>query len=398
MKLKKLWLAIITITFTLMLSAMCSAAVIASGNCGAVDDGSNVKYELAENGGTIIGKPAYTLTLRGSGPMADYASYDQSPWSGYYLQITGLSIGQDITKIGNYAFSSISSLQGNVVIPNTVTSIGDNAFDSCYNIQNIEIPNSVTTIGKYAFYDCDELQSIVIPDSVKVMGEYAFYSCDYTKSAVINGNAIEKMSFADWISLQSVIISDGVTKIGNSAFACDQRLQSVSIPNSVTTIEDYAFEDCESLQSITIPASVTTMGTNIFYNCTALTNITHYVYADGTSAPLPADIPANVKVKEIIVVKDNSLSLEMKVPSSAFGGDDASSKYLEAANLIVNEKEYPLENCYIENNDTFIFPIELKGSSNLGITDVRAEVYAKASPDSTDTLYYATDPLTLKWA
>lgn len=376
MKLKKLWLAIITITFTLMLSAMCSAAVIASGNCGALGDGSNVTYELTENGGTnYAGKPTYTLTLSGTGPMADY-SYETEPWSSYVEQITSLSIGQGITKIGNHAFENFCFIT-ELVIPNSVTEIGEYAFYCCCKVPELIIPDSVQTIGAGAFGDFYDIHSLTIPGNIK---------------------ALEYEVFIDAYSLQSVVISSGVTKIGTSAFDGCFELQSIIIPNSVTTICNNAFSNCRALKNIAIPASVTTMETNIFQYNDAITNITHYVYDDGSSAPLPANIPENVTVKEIIVVKDNSLSLEMKVPSSAFGGDDVSSKYLEAASLIVNEKEYPLENCYIENNETFIFPIELKGSSNLGITDVRAEVYAKASPDSTNTLYYATDPLTLKWA
>ena len=102
-----------------------------------------------------------------------------------------------------------------------VTSIGDNAFRNVSCLNSIIIPNSITRIGNYAFYNC-ELGSVIIPNSVTSIGDYAFYHC----------------------GLSSVTIPNCVTSIGNYTFSECRKLTSVTIPNSVTSIGDNAFEGC----------------------------------------------------------------------------------------------------------------------------------------------------------
>ncbi len=151
-----------------------------------------------------------------------------------------------------------TSISGDITIPSTlggypVTSIGDAAFERCYNLISITIPSSVRSMGDYAFSHCESLTDITIPDSVTSISDYAFYNC---------------------ISLTSITIPNGVTSIGVSAFYYCDNLTSVTIPDSVTSIGYRAFENCISLTSITIPDSVTSIGDSAFYNCTSLTNIT----------------------------------------------------------------------------------------------------------------------------
>ena len=118
----------------------------------------------------------------------------------------------------------------NLVIPDSVTSIGDSAFVNCTRLTSITIPDSVTSIGSDAFYCCTRLTSITIPKSVTSIGSYAFSYCT---------------------SLKSVTIPDSVTSIGSSG----------------------TFWNCTSLTSITIPNSVTSIGYNAFSGCNNLTDM-----------------------------------------------------------------------------------------------------------------------------
>ena len=170
----------------------------------------------------------------------------------YCNSLTSVTIGNGVTSIGNYAFYRCSDLT-DVTIGNSVASIGNGAFYDCDALTSIEIPNSVTSIGKEAFYDCYGLTSITIPGSVTSIGSGVFCICTW---------------------LTSVTFENGVTSIGEKMFLGCRNLTSVTIPNSVTSIGDAAFSSCSGLTSIEIPNSVTSIGDNAFADCSRLTNIT----------------------------------------------------------------------------------------------------------------------------
>ena len=143
--------------------------------------------------------------------------------------------------------------KGTLIIPDNVTSIGVNAFESCDALTAITIPDGVTSIGAYAFWGCRKLTNIAIPNSVKNIGLSAFAHCR---------------------ALTSVTIPDGVTNIGERAFLDCTGLERITIPDSVKSIGEYAFSDCAGLTSVTIPDSVTYISEGMFYGCHNLTNIT----------------------------------------------------------------------------------------------------------------------------
>ena len=140
-----------------------------------------------------------------------------------------------------------------IIIPDTVVSIGAYAFAFCNKLTTIHIPNTVKKIGDEAFNSCKNLASIVIPESVTSIGSSAFYGCS---------------------SLTSIVIPDSVTSIGSCAFSGCSSLTNIVIPDSVTSIGEYAFCDCSSLTSIVIPDSVTSIGDCAFGWCSNLTSIT----------------------------------------------------------------------------------------------------------------------------
>ena len=159
---------------TLLLSPITAKAAEDSGTCGK--DGDKVTWSY----------DAGTLTISGTGEMADYSNSSQSPWYGYRNDIENVAIGDGVTSIGKYAFYECSSLTS-ITIPDGVTSIGTYAFRNCSSLTSITIPNSVTSIGDCAFYGCSSLTSITIPNSVTSIGKLAFgYRASGTSVSVNN--------------------------------------------------------------------------------------------------------------------------------------------------------------------------------------------------------------------
>ena len=191
----------------------------------------------------------------------------------YCCSLSNMVIPNSVTSIGDYAFYGCRSLS-NIIIPDSVTKIGDYTFSVCSSLSKIVIPNSVTKIGDYAFSDCSSLSKIVIPNSVTDIGDYAFAHCSLSNIAIPDSvTAIGYGAFSGCRSLSKIVIPDSVTKIGDYAFSVCSSLSKIAIPDSVTDIGDYAFEYCSSLSNIVIPNSVTSIGAYAFYGCSSLSNI-----------------------------------------------------------------------------------------------------------------------------
>ena len=210
------------------------------------------------------------------------------------------TIPDSVTTIGDNALFSCQSLT-NITIPYSVTTIGEGAFASCQSLTSITIPDSVTTIGDNAFASCQSLTSITIPDGVTTIGEYAFIYCRNLTSVNISDSVttIDSFVFYDCGGLTGVTIPDSVTTIGVSAFEGCSGLTSVTIPDSVTIIGESAFSKCYSLLSVNIGDSVTIIGDSAFYLCISLTE----AYYSG----------ARCEWEKIAVGEDNEYLLNAKV-------------------------------------------------------------------------------------
>ncbi len=188
--------------------------------------------------------------------------------------LTSVTIPNSVTSIGDSAFRGCTSLTS-VTIGNSVTSIGSGAFENCTSLTSVTIPNSVTSIGSQTFSGCTSLTSITIPNSVTSIGIQTFYGCTNLTSITIPNSvtSIGYQTFYGCTSLTSVTIGNSVTSIGQSAFTGCTSLTSITIPNSLTSISDYAFSGCTSLTSVTIGSGIQNIGQRAFANCPDLTHV-----------------------------------------------------------------------------------------------------------------------------
>ena len=228
-----------------------------SGSCG---DGVTWTYvpELDEHGNDQGG----TLTISGSGAMADFADLTEQPW---------------------YSWTRTCK---NLVIEDGVTSIGKWAFQECDNLTNVTIPNSVTTIGHGSFCGCESLTSVTIPDSVTIIETVAFAYSGLT-SVTIPANVIRADEvFSGCENLQTINVDpnnrqyssqDGVlfNKEKSTLLLCPGGKVSYTIPNSVTEIGGYMFNGCSKLENISIPTSITSIKRNAFENCSNLKTVNY---------------------------------------------------------------------------------------------------------------------------
>lgn len=218
-----------------------------------------IEYDISADG-TYAEVVAYTGTAR---KIQILDTYEELP----------------VTNIYSYAFENTEITD--VIIPNSVTSIGNSAFYNCGKLTSVTIPDSVTSIGSSSFWGCSGLTSITIPDSVTSIGSSAFDSCpnlQYNTFGKINYLGNEKNPYMLVVSPDNKTrneyrIHSTAKMILHDAFKDCHLLTNITIPDSVTAIGDYAFSGCDNLTSITIPDSVTSIGSYTFYDCSSLTSV-----------------------------------------------------------------------------------------------------------------------------
>ncbi len=183
-----------------------------------------------------------------------------------------------IAGTGKYVDYYINESYNNlteVIIPDSVVYINDEAFRGCTSLSSITIPNSMTYLGERAFEGCTSLSSITIPNSVTKIRRCTFEGCTSLKSVTISNSVteIEYNVFDGCTSLSDIAIPNSVTKIGVGTFKDCSSLSSIIIPDSITEIEGDIFKGCSSLNSVVIPNSVTSIGSNAFRGCESLKEI-----------------------------------------------------------------------------------------------------------------------------
>ena len=218
-----------------------------------------------------------------------------------YANITSVTIGSNVERIGSSAFDSCSNLT-EITISDSVTSIGYQAFYNCYSLTKITIPDSVTSISSRAFYGCVKLMEVYNQSALNISagitnnGYVAYYAKNvYTQEGgswftdtadgyrfFYDGSNGYLMGYygaetalmlpASFTAYDGTEVSE--YEIYTYALYGYSELTSVTIPDSVTSIGERAFYNCSSLTEITIPASVTSIGWGAFYNCSNLRSVT----------------------------------------------------------------------------------------------------------------------------
>ena len=278
-----------------------------SGDCGATEN-DHVTWKLTQNNNDAA-DPTYTLTISGSGAMADYDNWtkegveDTRPWKDFLEDITEIKVGEGITRIGDRAFHFINKIGSEqrpapraitITFPETLKEFGEEACVRA-NIKSVDIPESVTTLGASTFYQCKNLETITGLEGAEKIGNYAFYGCESATSdlSLTSATSIGNSAFQGCKALTNVSIPN-VTTIGASAFAGCSALSGKVDLAKATEIGQRAFEgcniesikllkvtsipwglvkDCKSLKSVVLNKNVTSIAKDIFSGCTALESI-----------------------------------------------------------------------------------------------------------------------------
>ena len=284
----------------------------------STDPASGGSDKTEEPGKTVSGD-----TELPSEPGEDESVYTYNALDDGTIEITGYSgsaenivipaqiDGKSVTRIGNNAFEKSSAKE--IVIPDSVTEIGSQAFSGCGKLTGVSIPNSVTMIRDRAFFDCNSLASITIPDSVTDIELQAFRNCTSLKEVTIpasvtyigdeafgyysdiDGSEIKKVDgfrinyvkntyghyyaakngFSDEDCIITNELSDGTLEISNYAGnSATYEIPGEIDGKKVVRIGDSAFIDCTELTSVTIPDGVTDIRWRAFYNCVSLKSVT----------------------------------------------------------------------------------------------------------------------------
>ena len=209
-----------------------------------------------------------------------------------------------VTSIGEEAFGTSDSLWKDYVnfiekadLPDSIVEIGKNAFYNCFRYLLSSFPKNVKSIGEYAFYKCEGITADLDLSNVKTLGVYAFSECKKIKSVILPTiETISDYAFYKCSALQNVIIPEGIKTIGKYALASCGSLKDIQLPETITTIgkgafsstgitcisipdgvtklNTYTFAGCEYLSAVILPSTLVEIGDREFRNCTSLKSIT----------------------------------------------------------------------------------------------------------------------------
>ena len=246
-------------------------------------------------------------------------------------EITSVVLPNTLTFIGQRAFLSCHGITGEIVIPDSVTIIGTNAFFYCNNITSVVFGNNLSEIRSYSFAQCYSLEHISnFPESLTKLDDGAFDRCGNLCDSVVIPplvTTIGERAFAG-CHIPSVVISEGVTTIERGAF-CSCPIGALHIPSTLVSISpennaygEGAFHNCTRLQSITVDEA------NPIYdsrgNCNALIETTTNTLLKGCKNTVIPDDIAIIGLNAFLSINElNTITIPNSVErleTSAFAG------------------------------------------------------------------------------
>lgn len=218
--------------------------------------------------------------------IADYALYHPFVSTGVYVE--SVSIPDSVTIIGDYAFDGFSNVK-NLKLPSNLVYIGDFAFNYWNGISQLEIPNSVEEIGELAFNQCTNLSEITLGENIKkIQWNSLLGTAFYDNPSNWDGDVLYIGKYLidakDSIS-GKYSIKEGTEIIAVSAFWYCNNLTEIVIPESIRVISDGALGGCHNLKTVYLPKSIKLIETLAFADCFAL----KYIRYSGTES-MKADI------------------------------------------------------------------------------------------------------------
>ena len=237
--------------------------------------GKSAFYSAKLNGGIVIPSTVETM---GDGAFNGAVCKSNNSETGTLTFAKSSSGTCKLTAIPNAAFNNCDRLVGSLTIPNTVTSIGDNAFQKCGFDGTLTLSTKLTSIGQSAFSSCSGFKgNLTIPDTVTVLEASAFYECsgfDGTIKISKNITTIPQKAFYNCSKLTGgLTLPTNLVSIGSQAFyGCSGLTGALNIPSKVTAIPKETFIGCSGFTSLTMPSGITTIGESAFSGCTGFAN------------------------------------------------------------------------------------------------------------------------------
>lgn len=203
--------------------------------------------------------------------------------------MTSIVIPNSVTQMGQNAFSGCAGLES-VTLGNGITRLEDRTFAQCTSLTTITLPSTLSFIGKNVFNNCQSLTSISIPDSVTTVGDSAFSGCTSLMYITIqdgdNDVSLGNEVFMNCSAVESITMPDSIKQMGSRVFLQCTNLKYVTFGGGISAIPEGTFSYCTDLSQISIPSTITAIGKNAFAGCSNLSQVffASTLSAIGTSA------------------------------------------------------------------------------------------------------------------